>query len=112
MFRNNTLALILVTSFVLVGSAGPGLAAKKYTVTQRQDALLKEIQADYKANQLTLEEKNDLVAQRQKIVDRENSMKQKNGNKLSYEDDRKLEKDLNSLSEKLQKKVLAKRVAK
>jgi hypothetical protein len=111
MFRKNALALILVTSFVLVGSAGPSLA-RKWTVTQRQEALLKEIESDYKANQLTLAERDDLKEQRQKIVDREKSMKDKNGGKLSYEDNRKLEKDLNNLSIKLQKKVLAKRVAK
>jgi len=86
--------------------------AKKYTITQRQDALLKEIESDYKANQLTLAERDSLIEERQKIVDKEKDMKAKNGNKLSYADDRKLEKDLNTLSLKIQKKVLNKRVGK
>jgi hypothetical protein len=112
MFGRKTLALILVTSFALQVTAGAGLAKRTLTVTDRQEALYKEINSDYKANQLTLEEKDDLLAQHRKIVAKEREMKDKNGGKISYEDNRKLEKSLNDLSIKLQKKVLAKRVAK
>ena len=112
MFGRKTLALILVTSLAFQGFAGAGLAKRTLTVTDRQEALFKEINSDYKANQLTLDEKNDLIAQHKKIIDKETSMKSKNGGKLSYEDNQKLEKSLNDLSQKLQKKVLAKRIAK
>jgi hypothetical protein len=85
--------------------------AKHWTVTQRQDALLKEIDSSFKANQLTAKEHDDLRNEQQKIIVREKSMKEKNAGKISYEDNRRLEKDLNTLSLKLHKKVLAKRVA-
>jgi GTP1/Obg family GTP-binding protein len=113
MFGRKSLALILVTGLAFQMTAGAGLAVKKtITVTERQEALFKEINADFKASQLTLEEKNDLIAQHQKIIDKENAMKAKNGGKLSYDDNNKLEKSLNDLSVKLQKKVLAKRINK
>jgi len=98
------LALLVCTS------PGPS-SAKRWTITQRQEALLKEIDSSFKANQLTAKEHDDLREEQQKIIAREKSMKEKNGGKISYEDNRKLEKDLNALSVKLQKKVLAKRVA-
>ncbi len=85
--------------------------AKKWTITGRQDALLKEIDSSFKSNQLTLKERDDLRSEEEKIVLKEKSMKEKNGGKISYEDNRKLEKDLNNLSNKLHKKVLAKRIS-
>jgi hypothetical protein len=113
MFGKNVVASILATAFILNGAVAPGIAAaRKWTVTERQEALSKDIDAAFKSNQLTLKERDDLKSQHQKISDRISSMQKKNGGKLSYDDNRKLEKDLNGLSVKLQKKILDKRVAK
>jgi hypothetical protein len=113
MLGKNVVAFVLATAFMLNGAVAPGMAASKnWTVTERQEALSKDIDKAYKANQLTLKERDDLKSQHQKISDRMSSMQKKNGGKLSYDDNRKLEKDFNGLSVKLQKKILEKRVAK
>jgi hypothetical protein len=113
MLAKNVVSLVLATAFMLNGAVVPGMAAsKKWTVTERQEALSKDIDKAYKANQLTLKERDDLKSTQQKISDRISSMQKKNGGKLSYDDNRKLEKDLNGVSVKLQKRILEKRVAK
>lgn len=84
--------------------------AKKWTVTQRQQALSHEVDKAYRANQLTLKEADGLKKDISKVANREQKMRSKNGGKLSYEDNTDLEKDLNSISVKLQKRQLEKRV--
>jgi len=84
--------------------------AKKWTVTQRQQALSAEIDRALRGNQLTLKEADGLKRDIIKITNKEQKMRTKNGGKLSYEDDTELEKELNSVSVKLQKKQLEKRV--
>jgi hypothetical protein len=85
-------------------------ASGKYTVTDRQATLTKEIDAAYSANQLTLKEADDLKAKLSSIKTKEQQMKDKNGGKLSYADNNSLEKSLNNISNKLHKKILEKRV--
>jgi hypothetical protein len=88
----------------------PSSSARPWTITDRENTLKQKIYSSYKANQLTLKERDSLLEQRDKIVAREKAMKDKNGGRLSYADASKLEKELNSLSERLQKKVLEKRL--
>jgi hypothetical protein len=84
--------------------------SKKVTITDRQVELTQKIDKAYKDNELTLKESDDLKGKLQKIKESEDEMKTKNGGKLSYADENTLEKSLNSVSEKLQKKMLAKRI--
>ena len=69
----------------------------------------KKINAAYEANQLTLQEADDLRDKMKKIKTKEEKMKDKNGGKLSYENLTSIEKDLNGVSDKLHKKMLDKR---
>ncbi len=85
--------------------------ARKVTITQRQQMLMAKIAHSEKSGDLTKDEAVSLRNEEAKIVERETEMKNKNGGKLSYADMNSLEKDLNKLSAKLQKKELAKRVA-
>ncbi|HEY9682637.1 MAG TPA: hypothetical protein V6C86_13745 [Oculatellaceae cyanobacterium] len=85
-------------------------ARKHYTVTQRQDQLKKEVDAGQKANELTLKEANALRDRLSSVAEDETKMKSKNGGKLSYKDEGKIEKKLNGISVDMQKQKLAKRV--
>jgi hypothetical protein len=109
--RNRTPAIgaILITLFMLA-STDASFAKRHWTVTERQQALLAEINTAQKANQLTLKEADNLRDDQRKIVEKEQSMKDKNGGKLSVKDNTSLERSLNDLSNRLHKKVLDKRV--
>ncbi len=82
----------------------------KYTITDRQVSLEKKVDSAYAANQLTLKETDNLKGKLKWVKDEEQKMKDKNGGKLSYKDKTTLERSLNGISEKLQKKMLEKRV--
>ena len=84
--------------------------AKKYSIADREASLEKKITDGYNANQLTLQQSDDMKSKLKKIQDTEQKMKDKNGGKLSYENNTSLEKSLNKVSEKLQKDMLEKRV--
>ena len=84
--------------------------AKKWTITERQARLSSEINRAYRGNQLTQDEADGMRKDAAKIAAKTEKMKSKNGGKLSYSDNTELEKDLNKLSIKLQKKMLEKRV--
>lgn len=106
-------------SFVLLVAASSGLLAlqsdaksKKWTITQRQDALKKEIASGQKSGDLTAKEAAALREQESKIEAKEVKMKGKNDGKLSYDNENALEKDLNKLSLRIQKLKLEKRVEK
>lgn len=88
----------------------PGQAAKKWTVTQRQEQLAKETGTGEKANELTKKEADDVRSDLADISSRIAKMKEKNGGKLSYKDEGKIEKALNDVSLKIQKLKLQKRV--
>lgn len=85
-------------------------ADAKLTITQRQNILLKKINRAERANELTHKEAQGLRDKRLSIIAMEARMRNRNNGKLSYSDINKVEKELNSLSLKIQKKALAKRV--
>lgn len=101
-------AIGLVTLFTQSAFTPPVDA--KLTVTQRQNILLKKINRAERANELTRKEAQGLRNKRNDIVAMEARMRSKNNGRLSYADINKVEKELNSLSLKIQKKSLAKRV--
>ena len=110
--RSPKLVALSICLFVGVQIAGfvPSANAKKWTIYERQVKLVKEIDAGKKSGDLTLEESTDLKAREGKISDKIEKMKNKNGGKLSYADENKIEKDLNHLSLLIQKHKLEKRV--
>lgn len=83
---------------------------EKYTISDREVALERKINSAFAANQLTVQEADDLRGKLKKIKDKEQKMKDENGGRLTYPNSTTLEKSLNSISEKLQKKQLEKRV--
>jgi hypothetical protein len=84
--------------------------AKHLTVTQRQQMIVAKINSAEKSGELTKDEAISLRNDDADIVHKITVMKNKNGGKLSYANINQIEKDLNKLSVKLQKKSLAKRV--
>ncbi len=106
MKTNSIFALALIVAFAI----SPCAQARKYSIYDRQVSLEREIKRAYKANQLTLKEADNLKSKLQDVKEEEQKMKDKNGGKLSYENTTSIEKDLNKISEKLQKKMLDKRV--
>lgn len=92
-----------------VSFCAPG-QAKKMTVYDRQVALKKEIDAGEKSKELTLKEASKLREKLESINEKKEKMLAKNGGKLSYKDEEKMEKWLNGVSIDIQKKRLAKRV--
>ena len=105
--------LSLVTTVSLAAgaiSALPSLAKRPITITQRQEALQRDISKDEKSNELTKKEADGLRSDLQDIANKINKMKAKNGNKLAYKDEGKIEKDLNGVSLHLKKLELNKRV--
>ncbi|HND08071.1 MAG TPA: hypothetical protein PL012_20485, partial [Candidatus Obscuribacter sp.] len=73
-------------------------------------ALKKEIDAGEKSKELTLKEASKLREKLESINEKKEKMLAKNGGKLSYKDEEKMEKWLNGVSIDIQKKRLAKRV--
>jgi hypothetical protein len=106
------LSLALAVSFGAAFSlAQPEAFAKKakVTITDRMEILSKKIEKGQKANELTLKEADKLRESINDIKERIEKAKDKNGGKLSYEDENKIEKDLNKVSVKLTAKELDKR---
>jgi hypothetical protein len=81
-----------------------------YTITQRQEQLNREITAGLKANELTEKESTKLHERMTDVSSEISKMKAKNAGKLSYKDQGKVEKTLNSISIDMQKEKLQKRV--
>ena len=84
--------------------------ARKWTITQREVEEQKRINSGEKANELTKKEAADLRGDMADIASRIDKMKSKNGGKLSYKDEGKIEKSLNDVTLKMEKKKLEKRV--
>ncbi len=112
-----SLLSFLLASSLCVGGATiaavsfcPPAQAKKMTVYDRQVALKKEIDAGEKCKELTLKEACKLREKLDSINEKKEKMLAKNGGKLSYKDEEKMEKWLNGVSIDIQKKRLAKRV--
>jgi cell division protein FtsL len=98
--------MVLACSFSMLQ---PAHAKRHYTVTERQEALKKDIATDEKNGNLTLKEANSLRDDLTKIAEKESKMKIANGGKLSVEDNHKLEGELNKVSLSMKKKELKKR---
>jgi hypothetical protein len=105
-----SLVAISLVSFGIFGQPNMAEAKRPVTITQRQVALRAEVNSGQKSNDLTLKEANDLRDRLDGITADEAKMKSKNAGKLSYKDEGKLEKKLNSISVDMQKEKLAKRV--
>ena len=106
-FQRLCLVLVLSTGFSAIVCSESAEAAKKYTITERIDALSARVNAGQKSGELTLKEADDL--RNNSEIDK---YKSKNGGKLSYANENVVEKDLNKVSLKLTKKELSKRVDK
>src|SRR5262245_6981455 len=102
----------LLTAALMLALIPCAAQAKNWTITQRQDAQRKMIDAAQKSNELTLKEADALRHRLDKIQTAEIKMKSANGGQLSYKDKAKLEKDLNGVSLRIQKYKLKKRVIK
>jgi septal ring factor EnvC (AmiA/AmiB activator) len=104
-------AMLALSTSVLAGFLSVGAQAKRpFTITERQTRLESDIAKDEKTNELTKKEADGLRSDLQDIATHITKMKDKNGGKLSYKDEGKIEKDLNSVSLKLKKYELNKRV--
>ena len=84
--------------------------AKKLTVYDRQVALKKEVDRAQSGKELTLKEADGFREKLDKVNEKKEKMIEKNGGKLSYKDEQKVEKWLNGISVDIQKKRLAKRI--
>jgi hypothetical protein len=104
-----SLVAISLVSFSIFGQPETAEARRHYTITQRQVALRAEVNSGQKSNDLTLKEADALRDRLTGITEEETKMKAKNGGKLSYKDEGKLEKKLNSISVDMTKEKLAKR---
>jgi len=104
-------SLVAVTS-IEAEARGAKVTKKPMTITDRIEELSKKIDAGQKANELTLDEAEDLRKKITKLNEKIDKWKEKNGGKLSYKDQNNAEKDLNKVSVKLLDKQLAKRTAK
>ncbi len=83
--------------FVFVGQA----EAKKWTVTQRVEKLSAEIDEGRKANELTVKQVDQLKGMISSIKEKMAKMKEKNGDKLSVPDTKKLHDDMTEISVKM-----------
>jgi predicted ribosome quality control (RQC) complex YloA/Tae2 family protein len=107
--KNYTLSILAGLLLMQVIAIEP-MEAKNITITERQEILMKKIDQGEKSGELTLKEAEALRNEGNKITEKQAKMKDKNGGKLSYADITKIEKELNKLSLKIQKKGLEKRV--
>ncbi|MBA3992012.1 MAG: hypothetical protein C0469_00700 [Cyanobacteria bacterium DS2.3.42] len=101
---------LLVLAVLQIAPQTSEAKARRYTVTQRHQILAAKINRMEKAGELTLREARDLRDDNQDVWQKVNRMKARNGGKLSYKNIAEVEKDLNSISNKIHKKALQKRV--
>lgn len=91
-------------------SAATKHAPKKWTITDRQVELRKRVENGLRANELNNKEAKQINGRLDQLDKDIEKMKSKNGGKLSYKDEGKVEKRLNSISLEMEGKELAKRV--
>jgi hypothetical protein len=101
---------LLVLAVLQIAPQTSEAKARRYTVTQRHQILGAKINRMEKAGELTLREARDLRDDNQDVWQKVSRMKARNGGKLSYKNIAEVEKDLNSISNKIHKKALQKRV--
>lgn len=102
--------LLALLVFVTCTYQADARGAKKYTITDRQTVLRQKVAAGVKKNELTAKEADKLNGRLDDIDLAVTKMKTKNNGQLSYKDQGKLEKKLNSISIDMEKWELAKRV--
>jgi hypothetical protein len=105
---------ILLAATIFGGIAAPTAVTaapkkKVYTITDRQVELRSKVDAAFKHNELTLKQADGLRGDLDDINGDIEKMKSKNGGKLSYKDEGKVEKRLNKVSLSLTKWELQKR---
>jgi hypothetical protein len=110
--KHLSLCLAVSTGLGAIVCSPNAEAKRKYTITNRIDALSSKVNAGQKSGELTLKEADDLRGKISDVNSRIDKYKSKNGGKLSYANENTIEKDLNGVSLKLTKKELAKRAAK
>ncbi len=98
---------LLVMSVVSIEAVSA--KSKTWTITERQEALNSKVSKGEKSNELTKKEADKLRSRLQDVNDKIAKAKLKNGGKLSYKDEGKMEKMLNSISVDMDKEELAKR---
>ena len=101
---------LLVLAVLQIAPQSSEAKARRYTVTQRHEILAAKINRMEKAGELTLREARSLRDDNQDLWKKVSRMKARNGGKLSYKNIAECEKDLNSISNRIHKKALAKRV--
>lgn len=101
--RITTSEVVAVVLLLFGGSSlfSPSVDAKRWTVTQRIEALSKEIEEGRKANELTAKQVESLKKFVADIQAKMDKMKAKNGGKLSIPDTKKLHDDMTDLSTKI-----------
>mgnify|MGYP000113432034 CR=1 FL=1 len=105
------LSLIMATGMSALVSVTDASAKPKVTITMRIERLSAKISKGQKSKELTLKEADHLREDISDINARIEKAKEKNGGKLSYADQNKIEKDLNKVSLKITKNSLNKRTA-
>jgi hypothetical protein len=109
----NKVALLILLSAVSISVCqidSVSAKAKQWTITERQQALSSKVDKGEKSNELTKKEADKLRSRLSDVDDKIQKAKDKNGGKLSYKDEGKIEKILNSISVDLDKEELDKRV--
>ncbi len=101
---------LLVLAVLQIAPQTSEAKARRYTITQRHQILASKINRMEKAGELTLREARDLRDDNQDVWQKVSRMKARNGGKLSYKNIAEVEKDLNSISNKIHRKALQKRV--
>ncbi len=101
---------LLVLAVLQIAPQSSEAKARRYTITQRHQILSAKINRMEKAGELTMREARDLRDDNQDVWEKVRRMKNRNGGKLSYKNIAEIEKNLNSISNKIHKKSLAKRV--
>jgi len=109
--KSRVLQSLLVASTVLFTSAQSALAEKEWTINERQDQLMKEINEAQKKNELTEKEAKKLRSRLADVARKEAKMRGKNNaNKLTDANKAVLEEGLNVVSVDIKKLALEKRV--
>jgi len=101
--------IVLAAASLLIGLASSS-QARKWTIYERQVAEQKRINGGEHSGELTKKEADGLRDDMSDIANRISKMKDKNGGKISYSDEGKLEKNLNKVTLKIEKLRLEKRV--
>lgn len=100
---------VLIAFTALVGT-GDGASAKEWTINERQDQLMKDINAAQKKKDLTDKEAKKLRGDLADVARKEAKLRGKNNKQIPVEDLAKLEKALNEVSVDIKQKALEKRV--